>query len=188
MTHASQCRKFYKFRMEPTVLEAMVLEPPNFLVDSLGGEVTAPRYYRARERKLRRAQKHLPRTKRDSRNRRKARRRVAKIHVRTANLRQDFLHKLSHFIVATWSVVCFEDLSLKSLAKTKHAKSWLDAAFGELLREVEYKALWSSKHFVQVDRFFPSTKLCSECGYKNDSLSLSDREWSCPCMCNPPHS
>ena len=51
---------------------------------------------------------------------------------------------------------------------------------GELLRQVEYKALWNSKHFVQVDRFFPSTQLCSECGYKNDELSLADREWTCP--------
>ena len=70
--------------------------------------------------------------------------------------------------------------SLKALARTKHAKSWLDAAFGELLRQVEYKALWHSKHFVQVDRFFPSTKLCSECGYKNDDLSRADRELTCP--------
>ncbi|HKE21031.1 MAG TPA: zinc ribbon domain-containing protein, partial [Bryobacteraceae bacterium] len=83
-------------------------------------------------------------------------------------------------IVITWSVICFEHLSLKALARTKHAKSWLDAAFGELLRQVKYKALWNSRHFVQVDRFFPSTKLCSECGYQNDDLSLSDREWSCP--------
>jgi len=51
---------------------------------------------------------------------------------------------------------------------------------GELLRQIEYKALWNSKHFVQVDRFFPSTQLCSECGYKNDELSLADREWTCP--------
>ena len=63
--------------------------------------------------------------------------------------------------------------------RTKHAKSWLDAAFGELLRQVEYKARWNSKHFVQVGRFFPSTKLCSACGYKNDDLSLSEREWTC---------
>ena len=123
------------------------------------GEVPAPRYYRARKRKLRRAQKQLSRTKRNSRNRTKARRRVARIQERTAHLRQDFLHKLSHFIVATWSVVCFEDLSLQSLAKTKHAKSWLDAAFGELLRQIKYKTLWNSQHFVQVDRFFPSTQL-----------------------------
>jgi putative transposase len=106
--------------------------------------------------------------------------RVAKIDDRTANLRRDFLDKRSHFIIAPWSVVCFEDLSVESLAKTKHAKSWLDAAFGELLRQVEYKALWNNKRFIQVDSFFPSTELCSECGYKNDSLSLSDREWSCP--------
>jgi len=105
---------------------------------------------------------------------------VAQIHERTANLRQEFLHQLSHHIVITWSVICFEDLSLKALARTKHAKSWLDAAFGELLRQVEYKARWNSKHFVQVDRFFPSTKLCSACGYPNNDLSLSDREWTCP--------
>ena len=158
----------------------MVLESPNFLVGSDGEAVRAPRHYRARERKLRRAQRHLARAQKGSRHREKARRRVAKIHERTANLRQEFLHQLSHLIVITWSVICFEDLSLKALARTKHAKSWLDAAFGELLRQVEYKALWNGKHFVQVDRFFPSTKLCSECGYKNDDLSLSDREWTCP--------
>ena len=105
---------------------------------------------------------------------------MAQIQERTANLRQEFLHQLSYLIVITWSVICFEDLSLKALARTKHAKSWLDAACGELLRQVAYKALWNRKHFVQVDRFFPSTKLCSECGYKNDDLSLWDREWTCP--------
>jgi putative transposase len=158
----------------------MVLEPPNFLVRSDGQEVRAPRYYRAGERKLRRAQRRLSRAQKGSRNRAKARRRVAQIHERTANLRQEFLHQLSHLLVTTWSVLCFEHLSLKALARTKHAKSWLDAAFGELLRQVEYKALWNGKHFVQVDRLFPSTKLCSQCGYKKDDLSLSDREWTCP--------
>ena len=115
----------------------MVLESPNFLVGSDGEAVRAPRYYRARERKLRRAQRHLARAQKGSRHREKARRRVAKIHECTTNLRQEFLHQLSHLIVITWSVICFEDLSLKALARTKHAKSWLDAAFGELLRQVE---------------------------------------------------
>ena len=163
----------------------MVLEPPNFLVRSDGEAVRAPRY-RARERKLRRAQRRLSRAQKGSRNRAKARRRVAKIQERTANLRREFLHQLSHRIVITWSVLCFEDLSLKALARTKHAKSWLDAAFGELLRQVEYKARWNSKHFVQVDRFFPSTKLCSACGYKNDDLSLSEREWTSGVWNAPP--
>ena len=139
----------------------------------------APRYYRARERKLRRAQRRLSRAQKGSHNRAKARRRVAKTQERTANLRREFLHQLSHRIVITWSVICFEDLSLKALARTKHAKSWLDAACGELLRQVEYKARWNSKHFVQVGRFFPSTKLCSACEYKNDDLSLFEREWTC---------
>ena len=79
----------------------------------------------------------------DACNRAKARRRVAKIQERTANLRQEFLHQLSHFMVITWSVLCFEHLSLMALRRTKHAKSWLDAAFGELLRQVEYKARWN---------------------------------------------
>ena len=72
---------------------------------------------------------------------------MAQIHERTANLRREFLHQLSHRIVKTWSVLCFEQVSLRALARTKHAKSWLDAAFGELLRQVEYKARWNSKHF-----------------------------------------
>ena len=142
-------------RQDQAVGFDMVLEPPNFLVGSDGGAVGAPRHYRARERKLRRAQRQLSRARQGSRNRQKARRRVAQIQERTANLRQEFLHQLSHLVVMTWSVICFADLSLKALARTKHAKSWLDAACGELLRQVAYKALWNSKHFVQVDRFFP---------------------------------
>jgi len=168
---------------DQTVGFDMVLQPPNFLAGFDGSsapEVPAPRFYRARERKLRRAQRKLSRRNLGSRNRSRARRRLAKVHERTSNLRQNFLHQLSHNIVLMWSVICFEDLALKSLARTKHAKSWFDSAFGELLRQVEYKAQWNSKHFVRVNRFCPSTKQCFECGYKNDNLTLSDRQWTCP--------
>ena len=96
------------------------------------------------------------------------------------------LHQLSNRIVQSWDVICLEDLTLKSLVKTKQAKSWMDASFGEFLRQVEYKALWNGKHFVQVGKFFPSTKLCSQCQSKNDRLSLSDREWTCP-VCGTEH-
>jgi putative transposase len=78
-----------------------------------------------------------------------------------------------------------EDLNLKSLAKTKQAKSWFDASFGELFRQIEYKSLWNHKHFVAVDRFFAWSKLCSACGYKNNDLRLSDRQWKCP-TCGTP--
>ena len=164
-----------------------VLQPPNYLVGSDGSEVPAPRCYRAAQKRLRRASRHFSRCKKGSHNHSKARIRLAKVHQDITNLRQEFLHQLSHLAISTWEVVCFEDLSLRSLAKTKHAKSWLDASFGELLRQMEYKALWNSKHFVQVDKFFPSTKLCSECGYKNDDLGLSDRRWTCP-ACETQHS
>jgi putative transposase len=87
---------------------------------------------------------------------------------------------LSDLVVRTWLVICFADLSLKALARTRHAISGLDAAFGERLRQVAYKALWNRKQLVQVDRFFPSMKLCCECRHNHDELSLSDREWTCP--------
>ena len=73
-----------------------------------------------------------------------------------------------------------EDSNLRWPAKTKQAKSWLDATFGKLFRRIEYRCLGKIKHFVQVDRFFASSKLCSACGYKNNDLPLSDRQWKCP--------
>ena len=131
----------------------MVLEPPHFLVRSDGEEVRAPRYDRARERKLRRAQAtSLARPKRAAATAPKPRRRVAQIQERTANLRQEFLRQLSPLLVLTWSVPCFEQVSLKALARTQHAKSWRNAAFGELLRQVEYKARSNSRRLVELDR------------------------------------
>jgi putative transposase len=109
-----------------------VLQPPNYLVGSDGSEVIAPRYYRRMERKLGRAQRHLSRCQKRSHNRIQAKLRVARVQERVANLRKEFVHQLSHKLVQRWNVVCVEDLNLKSLAKTKQAKSWFDAAFGEL--------------------------------------------------------
>jgi putative transposase len=88
--------------------------------------------------------------------------------------------------VSKYPALCLENLSIEGLAKTKLAKSMLDAAFGETVRQWRYKSLWNNRHAVQADRFFPSTKLCGECGYKNDNLSLSDREWTCP-ACETKH-
>ena len=101
------------------------------------------------------------------------------MHERVANLRKEFVHQLSHKPVQWWDVVCVEDLNLKSLAKTKQAKSWLDASFGELFRQIESKFRWNGKPFAPVDGFFASSKLCTECGYKNNDLRLSDRQWKC---------
>ena len=133
------------------------------------------------DRKLRKAQKDLSRKKPGSRRREKAKHRVARVHRKVSNQRSDFLHKLTTDLTRKYDCICVEDLSTKGLAKTKLSRSVLDAAFGEFLRQVEYKATWNFKRSVKVGRFFPSTKLCSECGALNPNLTLSDRTWLCGC-------
>jgi putative transposase len=81
-------------------------------------------------------------------------------------------------MVQPWDLICLEELTLKSPAKTKQAKSWMNAS--RVSTAAEYKPLWNGKHFVRAGKFLPSTKLCSEREYKNDNLSLSDRERTCP--------
>jgi len=95
--------------------------------------------------------------------------------------RQDWLHKLTTDLVTRYDGLCIEDLSLKGMARTKLSKSVLDAALGEFRRHVEYKSVWHRKHLGVVDRFFPSSKLCRECGTLNQDLTLSDRVWVCGC-------
>ena len=133
------------------------------------------------ERRLRRSQKDLSRKKPGSRRREKAKRRVAGVHRKVSNQRSHFLHKLTTDLTRKYDLICLEDLNTKGLAKTKLSRSVLDAAFGEFVRQVEYKATWRFKCSVRVGRFFPSTKLCSECGKVNVNVRLSDRTWLCEC-------
>jgi putative transposase len=158
-----------------------------YLTLSDGTTADVPKFYRKNAAKLRRAQKTMCRRVKGSRNRAKALFAVSKVHERIANLRGDFAHQLTHGLVIKYPALCLENLSIEGLAKTKLAKSMLDAAFGETVRQWKYKSLWNNTHAVQADRFFPSTKLCSECGYKNNNLTLSDREWTCP-SCETRHS
>ncbi|WP_088241792.1 RNA-guided endonuclease InsQ/TnpB family protein [Calothrix rhizosoleniae] len=135
---------------------------------------------------LRIRQKALSRKVKGSNNRRKAIKVVAKVHEKISNTRQDFLHKISRKLVDENQVIVAENLCVKGLARTKLAKSIHDASFGMLLNFISYKLDREGGKFIQVDRFFPSTKLCSCCGYKNDSLNLSIREWICP-SCQTTH-
>ena len=156
-----------------------------YLTLSNGVEIENPRFLGQYARKLRRAQRQLSRKIKGSRNRNQARIRVAKVHERIANLRTNFSHQLTHTLMQ-YPALCLENLSIHGLAKTKLAKSVLDAAFGQVIQQWKYKSLWNGTHGLQADRFFPSTQLCSQCGYQNKNLSLSDREWSCP-GCNTQH-
>lgn len=150
------------------------------IVTSDGERVAAPQFYRRGERKLRRAERSKSRKQKGSNNRAKARVQVARVHQKIAAKRNDFCHKLTTRIIKDHDAVCIENLSLKGLVRTKLAKSFNDAALGTMRRQLAYKGVWYRVHVVAVGRFYPSSRLCFECGDKNDALTLSDRAWTCP--------
>jgi len=151
----------------------------DFAVMSDGERIAAPKFYRRRQRKLRRASKAFSRTVKGSNGRAKARKRLALVHSKTTNQRSDFLHKLSTRLVKMHTGLCIEDLSLKGMVRTKLSKSVSDAGMGEFRRMLTYKSVWHRKHLAVIDRWYPSSKICPVCGTINDALTLSDREWIC---------
>src|ERR1700722_16760064 len=153
----------------------------DFIVTSNGEKVPPPKFFRQAERKIARANRKFSKCQKGSKRRDKARKRLAKVYQKTANQRKDFLHKLSTDLVRKHDGICIENLNIKGLVRTKQAKSWADAAHGMFRRFLEYKCLWNRKHFVKIDRFFPSSKNCCYCGFKNEDLTLADRFWFCPC-------
>ena len=152
----------------------------SFVTFDSGEKIKPPKFYRKGERKLRRAQRKLSRCKKNSRNRAKAKKRVALCHAKVRNQRNDWLHKLSCQLVRLYDTLCVEDLNLKGFVRTKLAKSFSDAAISTFLRMLEYKVLPRYGQVVKVGRFFASSKTCSnpDCGHKQ-LLELSDRKWVC---------
>ncbi|WP_372500170.1 RNA-guided endonuclease InsQ/TnpB family protein [Sphaerisporangium perillae] len=146
------------------------------------GKVANPRHERAERRRLAKAQRALARKAKGSANRAKARLRVAKVYARVADRRRDFLHKLTTRLVHDNQVIAVEDLSVRNMVKNRslaHAIS--DAAWRELRSMLEYKTAWYGRELVVVDRWFPSSKLCSVCGVIAESLPLDVRSWQCGC-------
>ncbi|WP_199035778.1 RNA-guided endonuclease InsQ/TnpB family protein [Glycomyces salinus] len=156
----------------------------DFAVLRGGRVIENPRFFRKLERKLKKAQRALSRKQKGSANRAKARAKVARVHEQVSNRRDDFLHKQVKTIVAENQSIYVEDLNVQGLARGRGAKSIHDAALGRFLTLLESKAARAGRTFARVDRFFPSTRLCSSCGSLTGPRGmegLSVREWACGC-------
>ncbi|MFE3446405.1 RNA-guided endonuclease InsQ/TnpB family protein [Nocardia sp. NPDC059180] len=152
-----------------------------FAVLSNGKTIASPRFLRQAEHRLRKAQQALSRKQKSSANRAKARVRVAKAHAKVADTRRDWAHKQSRTIIRDNQAVYVEDLCVKGLARTRLAKSVHDAGWGMFTRMLEEKAARYGRTFARVDRWFPSTRLCSVCAVVSEKKPLHVREWTCVC-------
>ena len=139
-----------------------------------------PRALRRNLRKLRRLHRSLSRKRKGSRNRKKAKLKLARLYLRVFNIRQDTLHKLTTYLAKSHSKVIVEDLNVSGMLKNQRlARAIADVGFYQFRRMLEYKCIWYGSELVIASRMFPSSKLCSRCGHKKQSLSLSEREYHC---------
>lgn len=159
----------------------------SLLITSEGEAITNPRGFNRHRARLAKAQKRLAKKQKGSRNRQKARERVARIHAKITDSRRDHLHKLTTRLVKENQLIAVEDLCVKGMLRSKrYSRSIADAAWGELVRQLEYKANWYGRTFVKVDRFFPSSKTCSACGHVMEAMPERIRDWECP-SCGAQH-
>ncbi len=146
-----------------------------------GEKLENPRPLLRREKRLKRIQRRLSRKVKGSNNRKKSRLKVAKLHAKISDTRRDTLQKFTTKIIRENQAIFVEGLIVAGMVKNHNlAKHIVDAAFGEIFRELEYKAGWYGRSYLPLDRFFPSSKLCSSCGDLLEELPLSVREWECP--------
>jgi len=150
-------------------------------VTSNGFKSGAPKYLRRYEKQLALKQKELSRKKKGSRNRDKARLRVAKIHSKISDSRNDFNNKLTTMLIRKNQAIAVESLNIKGMIKNhKLAKSIADSSWYDFFRKLEYKSKWYGRNIIEIDKWFPSSKRCNHCGYIKEHLALHERQWICP--------
>ena len=153
----------------------------SLIATSHGDKVANPKQFKQHYRRLRLAQKSLVRKEKGSKNREKARRKIARLHFKISDSRKDFLHKLTTQLVRENQTIAVEDLAVKNRVKNrKLALSISDSGWGELVRQLDYKCRWYGRKLVKIDRCFPSSKRCSHCGHILEKMPLNIREWQCP--------
>jgi putative transposase len=150
-----------------------------FITTSSGVKYEHPKPNKKYQLKLAREQRALARKKNASKRRFKQKQKVGRIYERTSNIRHDFLHKLSRKLVGENQAIYVEDLNLEGM-KARFGQSVSDLGWAEFIRQLTYKGIWYGCEIKKIDRFFPSSKTCSKCGWINESLSLKNRIWECP--------
>ena len=152
-----------------------------------GTKIGAPKPLKSKLKKLQRLSKQLSRKQQGSTNREKAKTKLSRLHLKISNIRKDFLHKLTTNLVKSYDIICLENLNVQGMIKNrKLSRAINDLGFYELKRQLVYKANQWGKQVKELNRFYPSSKTCSNCSYKLESLSLSTRYWTCP-NCNTNH-
>ena len=176
-----KCENNYRILPESDKIVGIDLGIKDFIVTSDGDKYENIKSIRNNEEKLVKLHKRLSKKQKGSKNRNKARIKLARKHERITNQKQAYLHKVTNKLLNDNQVIVMENLNVKGMMKNKHlAKSISELSLYDFKTKLLYKAEWSFRNVIVIDRFFPSSKLCSECGYKNKSLTLKDREWACP--------
>jgi putative transposase len=174
----------YEQIIEPVKISSAVgldFSMTELYVDSNGNEAQYNRYYRRSLDKLKKMSRTLSKMQKFSQNWYKQKRKIAVLHEKIANQRKDFLHKQSRQIANAYDLVGVEDLNMKAISQALNfGRSVADNVFGMFRTLLKYKLEEQGKYFVTIDKWFPSSRLCSKCGYKNDDLTLAVREWICP--------
>lgn len=153
----------------------------DFAITSDGTRYKNNRYTKKYAKKLKKEQQHLSRKQKDSNRYNKQKLKVARLHKKITNSRNDNLHKVSTELIKKYDIIFIEDLNTKGMMKNhKLAKHIADASWSKFVDMLSYKANWHDKRIVKINRFYPSSKACNKCGYINQALSLGDRTWGCP--------
>ena len=176
--------EYIKEKLDPSNSIGLDFSLSHLFVDSNGGHLDMPTYYQGSLTKLAKEQRKLSHMKKDSSHYKKQLLRVKNLHEHIANQRKDFLHKVSRKLTNAYDYVFVENLDLKEMSerrdKLKLGISIFDLGYGTFLNYLSYKLKWLNKKLIKVDRYFPSSQLCSACNYRKSDLTLNQRSWVCP--------
>ena len=153
----------------------------NFIISSDGVKFENKRYLDKSSKTLTKLQRRLSKKEKGSNNRLKAKAKIQKLHIKIANQRSDYLHKISHEIINHNDIICIESLDIKHMVKKKKLAKYInDVSWGKFIEQLTYKAKWNGKTLIKIDRWFPSSQLCCVCGSTTGKKPLHVRKFDCP--------